>query len=126
MEKRRHKRAIPVECKLVLKPAGWFSFLRSNLAVEWLDVSEGGIGVLTSRPLQEGDLLRARLANRAYRQAFDVTVVVRHVRPSATLPGHHVAGCEFIDPSPAMRACIRFIVDTGSLPRPRILAALLG
>lgn len=125
-EQRRFRRAAPRGFTLILKPASWLGTLHANLAVAWIDVSEEGMGVLVCRRVEVGDTLRARLANAGYRQAFDVAVVVRHVRDSRSRPGCFVIGCEFIQPSRMMRMCIRCVVDTGSLPRREMLSAYGG
>jgi rhodanese-related sulfurtransferase len=122
-ERRKHARVPPLECRLTLKRAGWLAFLRPNLCARWLDVSEGGLGVLATCELTVGSVLRARLTNPGYGEAFDVLVVVRHVRPSGADEGRYVVGLEFVEPSALMRMCIRGLVDTGSMPPRHIVAA---
>jgi len=122
-ERRRHARVPPHECRLTLKRAGWFACMRPNLCERWLDVSEGGLGVLMTCEPAVGSVLRARLTNPGYGEAFDVRVVVRHVRPSSTDDGRCVVGLEFVEPSTLMRMCIRSLVDTGSMPPRHIVAA---
>ncbi|MBI2933035.1 MAG: PilZ domain-containing protein [Planctomycetes bacterium] len=122
--KRKHRRVAPAEFTLVLKPMGLLGLLRPNVAVQWLDVSEGGIGVIVSQPVKVGARLRARLANPSYRDVFNVEVEVRHIRECQSKPGYWLIGCQFINPSPVMRTCIRSLVDNGHLPLSRILLGL--
>lgn len=121
-ERRRFNRVPPLECRLRLKPCGLAGWLSPNLAVQWLDVSEGGIGVLASRPLEPGRELLACISAPGYSHAFQVRLVVRHARPSSRT-GCWVIGFEFLHPSMIMRLCIRSLVDTGSLPPRNIVAA---
>ena len=109
---------------LVLKSHGLFSILAPNLALHWIDVSEGGLSVVVSRELKVGTRLKAGLTDRVYRGAFAATVEVQHVRESRSKPGCYVVGLRFIDPSPIMRMCIRSIVDTGALPQRSLVAAI--
>jgi hypothetical protein len=125
IENRKHVRAAPTGCSLQVKPRGFLGFLSSNLAEQWIDVSESGIGVLLVRPVKVGARLRVRLMHDVYRQAFDVMVDVQHVRESASRPGLYVVGCQFVAPSPVMRVCIRSVVDTGRLPSRKMVSGFL-
>ena len=77
------------------------------------------LGVLLSGLVYIGDRLKATI--RHHGRAHSVEVEVRHVRPSHSRPGQLVVGLEFIDPPPLLGMCIRWLVDTGGMPRPEII-----
>jgi PilZ domain len=120
----RRSRAIPLELALDLRPAQWWNTLAGNLCVQWLDVSEGGLGVLSARPLAEGRRFHARFASRIAPVSFKTLVEVRHSRLAHSRPGSYVVGLQFVGASALVRACTRSLVDNGSLPARGLVVAL--
>lgn len=108
MERRRFARFRPPDSRsLSLRPPGWKAWLRRNVLVEWIDLSENGLGAVVSCEVKPGTRLTARLECLDQGEAFSVEMEVCHARPSERHPGAWEIGGRFVAPSPVLRASIR-------------------
>lgn len=97
----------PSGSELVLKPLGLGGLFIGNLAQKWVDVSEGGLKAVVSHQAFPGEMLVARIIYKPSGQAFMVNVCTKHISDYRNPPGLSAVGFSFVDPTSALRSCIR-------------------
>ena len=97
-ERRKHARFPLTECTLTLFPT---SAKENNLAHAIVDVSEGGICVRTSEPLEEGTPVRLHLVLSKFADQIQAAGTVRWCRPPLEGGGNYAVGIMFTELSPA-------------------------
>jgi len=100
-ERRRSRRyRPPAGFRPELRRTGWRGLLDANLCAACLNLSEGGVRVLLTRPLEEGGTLRGRF------DGVEVELRARYAVPAAK-DGRWEAGLVFVSPDPAFRQWLR-------------------
>ena len=106
-EHRHYQRFAPPACELRLVPAHLMLMLRGTQAGRVFDLSEGGFRAAVSPRPGIGDRFRARLGVGRYGEKFDVQVQVCDTEICRLNHGEHVAGFQFLKPSPVLRVCLQ-------------------
>ncbi len=108
-ERRAYRRFEPPPgTELVLQRASGLSrLLGRNLVKEWLDVSLGGLAVVVTEKIAQGDKLEARISYTPFGDVFEVAAVARHIEGSKRHPGFLAVGFEFENPSGGLRTFLK-------------------
>lgn len=116
-ERRRSRRYLPPkDLCLVLRRGGLLSFLGGNYIKACINLSEGGLRVLTTRPLEAGEQLRLRFDLAGSLPPLETIVAVQYSVPSGGTPGCWESGLRFEKLPPDLRARIRTAILARAKP----------
>lgn len=110
-ERRRHER-FELEARAEVRRKSWLARLglgRGNVAVGPVDLSEGGVRLLTTRPLEPGTKVKVHLRVEKFNDELESVAEVRWCRPHPGEPKRYCVGLAFADLVPEEYRMIGFL-----------------